>query len=94
MVKKGTNGFSFIELLILSIIICILFAMLQHPHRSPYTEDENECLNNQRLLSSAIEIYKIDYPSEIIGNVYPGLDYENFEKKLLESEYCLKEQFG
>ncbi len=91
MPNRNRIGFTLIEFFILSFIILILFVMTQPNHRPIYTDDESECINNQRLLSDAIEFYKIDYPSEKIENVYPGLDYEIFEKKLIENKCLLKE---
>ena len=87
MLKRKNKGFSLIEFFILSFIILILYVMAQPNHRSTYTQDENECAINQRLLNGSIEMYKIDEPSVKIENVYPGLDYENFEKTLIKNHY-------
>ena len=93
MPNRNRIGFTLIEFFILSFIILILFVMTQPNHRPIYTDDESECINNQRLLSDAIEFYKIDYPSEKIENVYPGLDYEIFEKKINRKQVSSKRTF-
>ena len=89
MLRKN-KGFSLIEFIIVSFIISFLFILGQPNHTPKITEDEKECFNNQRDLNLAIENYKIDKDLPK-GNIYPGLDYEKFEKELLSTKYCLKE---
>ena len=90
MYKNNNKGFTLIEFIILIFIISFLIIMGQPNHTPKITQDEKDCFNNQRALNLAIESYQIDKDSPI-ENVYPGLDYENFEKQLLATKYCLKE---
>ena len=90
MITKNNNGFTLIEFFILLLIISGLAGIINSDRiKSSKNKEEKECFNNQRLLIGAIEIYKDDTTK--IENIYPGLDYENFEKELLKNKYCLRE---
>ena len=78
---------------IIFIVIFFLLVVSVGPvlaYKSALVDSEKKnCFTNQRLLAGAIEMYNMDN-SEMIDNFFPGLDYENCEKILIEKGY-LKE---
>ncbi len=89
MPKRKNKGFTFIEAFIAYIIISILWSMAQpniHKTKRIFNRVQNECLRNQSALETAINLYNIDNLQKI-NNVYPGLDYEKCEKKLIDTKY-------
>lgn len=85
------KAFSLIELMLVFAIIGIHLAMSLPNYRRGhiYTQDEMECFSNQRVLYGAIEIYNMEN-SKKIETAFPGLDYENCEKELLDTKYMKK----
>ncbi len=73
---------------ILSLFVFSVAPVLAYKPAREDSEQKN-CFANQRLLAGSIEMYNMDN-SEMIENFYPGLDYENCEKMLIEKGY-LKE---
>lgn len=73
---------------ILSLLVFSVAPVLAYKSAREDSEQKN-CFANQRLLAGSIEMYNMDN-SEMIENFYPGLDYENCEKMLIEKGY-LKE---
>ena len=84
------NSYYKISLCIIIFSFLTVFAEPLWAYKSAKPESEMKaCFSNQRELSGAIEMYNMDN-SEMIDNIYPGLDYENCEKMLIEKGY-LKE---
>ena len=87
MLKRKNKGFTFIEAFIASFILIIVWAMAQpNIHKSRLTRAQNDCLINQRVLQGSIEYYNLENSMQL-KNVYPGLDYENCEKTLIDTKY-------
>ena len=82
---KTKNTFFTVILFLLVISVGPVLA-----YKSARADSERKnCFSNQRLLAGAIEMYNMDN-SEMFDNIYPGLDFENCEKMLIEKGY-LKE---
>ena len=80
------KAFSLIELMLVFAIIGILLAMsIPNFRRRTYTQDEIECFSNQRALYGAIEYYNMENSNKI-ETAFPGLNYENCEKELLDAK--------
>ena len=92
MINRKNKGFTLTEGLIAYLIVSILLFLASN--RINYdlkNQAQNECNINKSLLKTAIidYEYKIN-DSEEIENILPGLDYENFEKLLIDKK-LLKE---
>ncbi len=91
MLNKYKKGFSFIELIIVIIIISVLAAMsgptcTVGKSSAKRRKIRSECFSNQRVLEGAIEMYNMDNP-EKITIALPGADYENIEAILIREKY-------
>ena len=91
MIKNNKKAFSIteliVEILIVAAIIFIL-AFMASPNIYPsrINDAQKECFANQRRLLTAIFEHDMD-DSNMIENVFPGLDFEICEKKLLDGKY-------
>ena len=91
MFKNNNKAFSTIELIfeiliVLAIIFILAFMSRPSIYPSRTTEAQKQCFANQRLLLGAIYEHDMD-DSNMIENVFPGLDFEVCEKKLIEGKY-------
>ena len=96
---SNKNAFTFIELIIVVIILAILFAMAQPNRRPPRASHrEKACFSNLRVIQGAVEMYNMDVDSK---NLMKTLDLDilvkgNYLKKLPDKpeESCLYMSYG
>ena len=91
MIILNTNkkAFSFLELLIVLLIIWILAATAQpydYRRPNPNRQAHEKCHRNLRVIQGAIEIYNMDNIT-MIKTAFPGPEYDKAEKLLIDNKY-------
>ena len=91
MIILNTNkkAFSFLELLIVILIIWILAATAQpydYRRPNPNRQAHDKCQGILRNIPGAIEMYNMDNVT-MIKTAFPGTEYDRAEKLLIDNKY-------